>query len=69
MGNRITENKKEYEEKILGAEEKILALEIKLFNDLVISLMDYIPVIQLNASLIARLDCLLSFAIIAQKNN
>lgn len=65
----ITPELKEYEEKILGAEEKILALEVKLFNDLVISLMDYIPVIQLNASLIARLDCLLSFATIAQKNN
>ncbi len=65
----ITPELKEYEEKILGAEEKILALEIKLFNDLVISLMDFIPVIQLNASLIARLDCLLSFATIAQKNN
>ncbi len=65
----ITPELKEYEEKILGAEEKILALEVKLFNDLVISLMDFIPVIQLNASLIARLDCLLSFATIAQKNN
>jgi len=65
----ITPELKEYEEKILGAEEKILALEIKLFNDLVVGLMDYISVIQLNASLIARLDCLLSFATIAQKNN
>ncbi|MGQ0829900.1 MAG: DNA mismatch repair protein MutS [Bacteroidota bacterium] len=65
----ITPELKEYEEKILGAEEKILALEVKLFTDLVISLMDYIPVIQLNASLVARLDCLISFATIAQKNN
>lgn len=65
----ITPELKEYEEKILGAEEKILALEVKLFTDLVISLMDYIPVIQLNASLIGRLDCLISFATIAQKNN
>ena len=65
----ITPELKEYEEKILGAEEKILALEVKLFNDLVISLMDFIPTIQLNASLIARLDCMLSFATIAQKNN
>jgi DNA mismatch repair protein MutS len=65
----ITPELKEYEEKILGAEEKILALEVKLFSDLVLSLMEYIPVIQLNASLLARVDCLLSFAIIAQKNN
>jgi DNA mismatch repair protein MutS len=65
----ITPELKDYEEKILGAEEKIMALELKLFTDLVISLMDYIPVIQLNASLIGRLDCLLSFATIAQKNN
>jgi DNA mismatch repair protein MutS len=65
----ITPELKEYEEKILGAEEKILALEVKLFNDLVITLMDFIPVIQLNASLVARLDCLLSFANIAHKNN
>jgi DNA mismatch repair protein MutS len=65
----ITPELKEYEEKILGAEEKIQALEVKLFNDLVIALTDYIPVIQLNASLIGRLDCLLSFATIAQKNN
>jgi DNA mismatch repair protein MutS len=65
----ITPELKEYEEKILGAEEKILALEVKLFTDLVISLMDYIPVIQMNASLIGRLDCLISFATIAQKNN
>lgn len=65
----ITPELKEYEEKILGAEEKILALEVKLFNELVITLMDFISVIQLNASLVARLDCLLSFASIAQKNN
>ncbi|MGZ4118865.1 MAG: MutS-related protein, partial [Bacteroidia bacterium] len=58
-----------YEEKILGAEEKIQALEVKLFNDLVIELMDYISIIQLNASLVARIDCLLSFSVIAQKNN
>ncbi len=65
----ITPELKEYEEKILGAEEKIQALEIRLFTDLVIGLMDYISVVQLNASLIARLDCLLSFATIAKKNN
>lgn len=65
----ITPELKEYEEKILGAEEKILALETQLFNNLVISLTDYIATIQINASLIARLDCLLSFTVIAQKNN
>ena len=65
----ITAELKEYEEKILGAEEKILAIENRLFNELVLSLTDYIQPIQLNASLIARLDCLLSFAAIAQNNN
>ena len=65
----ITPELKIYEEKILGAEEKIQALEVKLFNELVIELMDYISIIQLNGSLIARIDCLLSFANIAQKNN
>ena len=58
----ITEELKEYEDKILGAEEKILALETKLFFDLVQSITDYIQPVQLNASLVARLDCLLSFA-------
>ncbi len=65
----ITPELKIYEEKILGAEEKIQALEVKLFNDLVLELMDFISIIQLNASLIGRIDCLLSFATIAQKNN
>ena len=65
----ITEELKVYEEKILGAEEKIFAIEAKLYNELVISLLDYIQPIQLNATLIARLDCLLSFASIAKKNN
>lgn len=65
----VTEELKQYEEKILGAEEKILVIETKLFNDLLLFLSDYIIPIQLNASLIARLDCLLSFAQIAQKNN
>lgn len=64
----ITEELKEYETKILGAEEKILKLEANLFNDLVLSLIDYIPTIQLNASIIARLDCLLSFATLATEN-
>lgn len=58
----ITEELKEYEEKILGAEEKILSLEAKLFNELVLCLTEYIPPIQLDANLVGRLDCLLSFA-------
>ena len=65
----ITEELKQYEEKILGAEEKILAIETKLFNELVLTLNDYIEPVQLNASLIARLDCLLTFAWIAKKYN
>jgi DNA mismatch repair protein MutS len=65
----ITEELKEYESKILGAEEKSLALEGKLYQELVFSIGDFIPVIQLDASLLARLDCLLSFARIASDNN
>jgi DNA mismatch repair protein MutS len=65
----ITEELKEYESKILGAEEKIIDLETRLFNDLVISLVEYIPQIQLNSSQIARLDCLRSFAVISVENN
>ncbi len=65
----ITEELKEYESKILGAEEKIIALETKLFNDLVLSILEYIPPIQLNSSLIGRLDCLQSFAVISIENN
>src|SRR5450759_2158459 len=65
----ITEELKEYESKILGAEEKIIALETKLFTDLVLSVLEYIPPIQLNSSLIARLDCLQSFAVISTENN
>jgi DNA mismatch repair protein MutS len=64
----ITEELKEYEEKILGAEEKIQELEVRLFNELVLFLMEYIPPIQRNAVLIARIDCLLSFAGIAVAN-
>ncbi len=64
----ITEELKEYEVKILGAEEKALDLEQKLFFDLVTSLEDYISAIQLNASLIAKLDCLLSFSIVSEEN-
>jgi DNA mismatch repair protein MutS len=58
----ITEELKEYESKILGAEEKILDLETRLFTELVLAISEYIEPVQLNASLIARLDCLLSFA-------
>jgi len=65
----ITEELKEYETKILGAEEKILSIETKLYNDLVHSIIDFIQVIQINASLIAKLDCLLSFSTNAIENN
>src|SRR5690606_38696098 len=65
----ITEELKEYEAKILGAEEKILQLETSLYNQLVLEAADYIAPIQLNASLIARLDCLLSFATLAEARN
>ena len=64
----ITQELKEYEEKILGAEDKIMALETKLYNDLVLSLAEYIPAIQINANQIARLDCLLAFANVAGAN-
>lgn len=65
----ITQELKEYEEKILGAQEKIAIIETRLFNDLVSRLSDYIPAIQLNASLIARLDCLLAFTRVAMENH
>jgi DNA mismatch repair protein MutS len=65
----ITEELKEYESKILGAEEKIIALETRLYNDLVLSLIEYIPPVQLNSSIIGRLDCLQSFAVISSENN
>ncbi len=64
----ITQELKEYEEKILGAEDKILSLEMRLFNELILSLTEFTPAIQINANLIARLDCLYSFAIVAQEN-
>ena len=64
----ITQELKEYEEKILGAEDKILVLETKLYNDLVADLAEFIPAIQINATQIARLDCLLSFADVAREN-
>lgn len=65
----ITEELKEYEEKILGAEDKILILETKLYTELVQSLIEYIPSIQTDATLLAQLDCLLSFAVTAEENH
>ena len=64
----ITQELKEYEEKILGAEEKILAIETRMFNDLVIALAEYITAVQLDSNLIAQLDCLLSFARVSAEN-
>ena len=64
----ITEELKEYETKILGAEEKILALEAQIFNNLVMSVMDFIPAIQLNCNIIAQLDSLLSFTKVSKEN-
>nr|WP_321379988.1 DNA mismatch repair protein MutS [uncultured Bacteroides sp.] len=64
----ITQELKEYEEKILGAEDKILILETKIYNELVLALTEYIPAIQINANQIARIDCLLSFANGAAQN-
>lgn len=64
----ITPELKEYEEKILGAEEKILVLETQLFNDLVAAVADYIAAIQLNSNLIAHLDCLCSFTRVSIEN-
>ena len=65
----ITQELKEYEEKILGAEDKILILETQLYTELVQALNEFIPAIQMNANQIARLDCLLSFATAARENN
>lgn len=64
----ITQELKEYEEKILGAEDKILVLETKLFNELVEELSRHAAEIQTDANLIARLDCVLSFARVAEEN-
>lgn len=65
----ITEELKEYETKILGAEEKIASIEFRIFNELVNAVADYTAVIQLNAQMLAQLDCLMSFAKIALRNN
>ncbi|HQB69236.1 MAG TPA: DNA mismatch repair protein MutS, partial [Paludibacteraceae bacterium] len=64
----ITQELKVYEEKILGAEDRIFAIETKLFNDLVMAIMEYIPAIQLNSSVLAQLDCLLSFTRVSEEN-
>ena len=64
----VTQELKEYEEKILGAEEKIASIESRLFNELVASLATYIPAIQLDASLAAKIDCLLSFTRTSSEN-
>ena len=64
----ITQELKEYEEKILGAEDKILSLEAKLFSELVVAIQEFIPQIQTNASLMAHVDCLLSFAKAAEEH-
>ncbi|MDR2286386.1 MAG: DNA mismatch repair protein MutS [Prevotellaceae bacterium] len=65
----ITEELKQYEDKILGAEEKILVIEQQIYNDLITALVEYITPVQLNASLISRLDCLLAFAELASTSN
>ncbi|MDR3118645.1 MAG: DNA mismatch repair protein MutS [Mediterranea sp.] len=65
----ITQELKEYEDKILGAEDSILALEAEIYNKLVTELSRFIPEIQINAGQIARLDCLHAFARIARENN
>jgi DNA mismatch repair protein MutS len=64
----ITEELKEYEQKILGAEEKIFEIENRIYGELVIHLAEYVQPVQLNSQLIARLDCLLSFARSAEAN-
>ena len=64
----ITQELKEYEEKIMGADEKILALESRLFNELVTDMAEFVPQIQINSNIIARIDCLLSFAKAAEEH-
>jgi len=65
----ITQELKEYEDKILGAEEKILAIETRIFQELLAEILTYIPTLQLNASIISKLDCFQSLATIASENN
>ena len=64
----VTQELKEYEEKILGAEEKIISIETRLFNEIMTAVADYIPAIQVDSNLIARLDCLLAFTKAAADN-
>ena len=64
----ITPELKEYEEKILGAEDKILALESQIFSQLAASILEYVPAIQVNAIEVSRIDCLLSFASVAREH-
>ena len=64
----ITQELKEYEEKILGAEDKILSLEARLFGELVAAMQEYIPAVQADAALVAKIDCLLSFAKAAEEH-
>lgn len=64
----VTQELKEYEEKILSAEEKIQIIETRIFNELILSLLDYVSAIQLNSNLVAQLDCLLSFYRVANEN-
>ncbi len=65
----ITQELKEYEEKILNADERIQSIEERLFNELVVAMQEFIPQIQINANVIARMDCLLSFAKAAEENH
>ncbi|MBQ6063924.1 MAG: DNA mismatch repair protein MutS [Prevotella sp.] len=65
----ITQELKEYEEKILGADERIQSLEERLFNELVVAMQEFIPQIQINANVIAQMDCLLSFAKTAEEHH
>ncbi|NOU46597.1 MAG: DNA mismatch repair protein MutS [Bacteroidales bacterium] len=65
----ITEELKEYEQKILGAEDKIQSIETELFTQLILAVSAFLSPIKINASVIARMDCLVSFAVVAQKNN
>ena len=64
----ITPELKEYEEKILGADEKILELEARLFSELIVAMQEFIPQIQINANILAHIDCLLSFAMVSEDN-
>ena len=64
----ITPELKEYEEKILGADEKILEMEVRLFSELIVAMQEFIPQIQINANVLARIDCLLSFARVSEDN-